>query len=834
MPTTQFWREKLMQTPSNTLFGVRRAAGHHYESFEFDFDDATRSQVKELTKSAPLLVYTSLVAGMFICLRKYSDGDRLCLLSPTYCAGPRPPTAICLPIIEDILPDLSYRELLTKVRAVLKDAYSQQASFTQAEVQLGETLAERAGSSLGDVAMRLDGLHDVLPERGHLLTIEFDRDIEQLHGRARYNGAVMVEAVARRIVNHFRTTLRAALEQPSERLGSLRTLADTERIRLLTRYSAGVDQAGGSRDVIELIDRCAAEKPEATAIEFGNVHVAYGELVNRSLALAHQLHELGIGPGDNVGLWAERQPGVIVGMLAILRAGGCCMPIDPTHPIERLQLIIEESATRVVVASGSVSIPPTLAKSVRLCDWDGRCDAPVGTIGVGVCDGESAAYLLYTSGSTGKPKGVCMPHRGLRNLIDWQLRASCAVRGTKTLQFASLTFDVAFQEIFSTLCSGGVLVLASEEARLDPALLLELLNHHEVQRLFLPFVALQEMAVAARRVARIPSTLKEVITAGEQLRITPPIVSMFRALPDAQLHNHYGPTETHVVTAFRLTGTPGRWQRLPPIGIPISGVQVYLLDRDGEPAPEDADAELCVSGPCVALGYLGRPEQTAERFVHYDWGHGLVRVYRTGDIVRARSDGNIEFVGRRDEQTKVRGHRFEPGELEATLLASPLISQAAVLVQGEDSSSEAKVLAFVVTNGSEFVEDSLLAFVRERVPAFMVPTRIIQVAQLPKTPSGKIDRRTLLEAAATRARRNVVRPVGTSEESVARIWRDVLNRTDIDRRESFFDLGGNSLLAMQVASRMCEELGVDISIRAILDHPTVEGLARVIESETLP
>jgi amino acid adenylation domain-containing protein len=287
------------------------------------------------------------------------------------------------------------------------------------------------------------------------------------------------------------------------------------------------------------------------------------------------------------------------------------------------------------------------------------------------------AYVIYTSGSTGKPKGVAMPHRPLVNLLLWQLQESAVGAGAKTLQFTPISFDVSFQEIFSTLAAGGTLVLISEQTRRDPIDLLQLLNHAGIERLFLPYVALQHLAEAATRTAIAPAQLREVITAGEQLRITSAIAHWFEQMPHCTLHNHYGPSESHVVTAFKLSGSPKDWATLPPIGHPIFQAEIHLLDADQRPVADGVAGELYIGGVSLARGYLNRPDLTAERFISHPQG----RLYKTGDLARYLPNGAIEYLGRIDQQVKVRGFRIEPGEVEAVLEQHPAVRESVVIVR---------------------------------------------------------------------------------------------------------------------------------------------------------
>ncbi|WP_146210353.1 non-ribosomal peptide synthetase, partial [Vitiosangium sp. GDMCC 1.1324] len=437
---------------------------------------------------------------------------------------------------------------------------------------------------------------------------------------------------------------------------------------------------------------------------------------------------------------------------------------------------------------------------------------------------EALAYVIYTSGSTGVPKGVAMHHRPLLNLIRWQVERSEAGKG-KTLQFSALSFDVSFQEMFATWGAGGELVVIEEELRLEARGLLEKMESSGVERLFLPFVALQNLAEVAEREGLAPSRLKEVITAGEQLRVTPALRGWMKRLGGV-LENQYGPTETHVATALRLEGEAEKWPELPSIGKPIANTRVYLLDANGEPVPVGVAGELYIGGVAVARGYLHREELTREKFLTDGvGGKPGGRLYRTGDWARYLPDGNIEFLGRRDAQVKVRGFRIELAEVEAALARHPAVKDVAVVAR-EAGSGGKRLVAYVVPQPGQEVEvASLRTFLKERLPEYMVPSAFVSLEAFPLTPSGKVDRKALpvLEVEATRD--EFVAPRTPLEEVVAGIWAPLLGLKRVGARDNFFDLGGHSLLATQVASRLRELLRVDVPVRMLFEVPTVAELA---------
>src|SRR6185295_6862686 len=469
--------------------------------------------------------------------------------------------------------------------------------------------------------------------------------------------------------------------------------------------------------------------------------------------------------------------------------------------------MLADAGAEVLITRGDLAADLPVA-GVRVLALDAGWPEPAGDGALPAAGAAGQlAYLIYTSGSTGRPKGTALPHRTLSNLIAWQIGASAVPRG-RTLQFASPSFDVSLQEILATLAAGGVLVTVREGERSDPEGLLGILRKHRVERVFLPFVALQQLAEAASGAAGLPP-LREVITAGEQLRVTPEVRALFARLPGCVLRNQYGPSEAHVVTEHSLGDGPAAGPALPPIGWPIAATSVHLLDGYGAPVPMGVPGEIQLGGAGLARGYLGRPERTAERFVPDPFsGVPGARLYRTGDLARRSASGELHFLGRADHQVKIRGFRVEPGEVEAALAGHPVVREAAVVVRGEGAAR--RLVACIVAADPEIaapaLDEALRGHLRERLPAYMIPAGFLLVASFPLTPSGKVDRRALArhgaEPAAGAGDAGRVPPRTPFEEMVAGLWAEALGTGPLGAHDHFFELGGHSLLATRVVSRL--------------------------------
>jgi amino acid adenylation domain-containing protein len=646
-------------------------------------------------------------------------------------------------------------------------------------------------------------------------------------------------------------TSKISVANSEQQLDGSELLTDIEKHKLLVEWNNTTSDYPQDKCIHELFEATVELTPEAIAVVFEGEQLTYRELNARANQVAHYLQALGVGPEALVGICVERSLEMIVGLLGILKAGGAYVPLDRSYPPERLAFMLEDSCVQVLLTQQQLveSLPLHQAHIVCLdTDWEIITRQSEENPASGVMP-DNLTYVIYTSGSTGKPKGVAMSHRPLLNLIEWQLQNSTLPDGAKTLQFSPISFDVSFQEIFSTWCAGGTLVLISDEVRRDAVQLLHFLKVEAIARLFLPFVALQQLAEVADGQEAVPTSLREVITAGEQLQITRQIANWFTKLNNCTLHNQYGPSESHVVTAFTLTGSPSDWPALPPIGRPINNTQIYLLDDQLQPVPSGVSGELYIGGIALARGYLNRPDLTEERFIPNPFSHkpdvssfgaapeelagrdSALRLYKTGDNARYLADGNIEYLGRIDEQVKIRGYRIELGEIEAALWQHPDVRSVAVTVR-EDVPGNKRLVAYVVPNqeAAPTVND-LRRFLKEKLPDYMVPDRFVFLKTLPLTPSGKVNRKALPAPDTTRrdAEADFVPPSNPVEEVLAGIWVEVLGIESVGVHDNFLELGGHSLLATQVISRVRQAFQVELPLRSLFDAPTVAELAKRIE-----
>jgi len=815
--------------PRSKVYSLRQA------SVNFRLEDEAARRLTSLTGGSPFLIYTTLLAALKICLYKYSGSRAIVVGSPAH----RAPGAVtvqpnALAILDELEDDMSFQELLRRVRDSLTQGYERQSyPFANLLEDLG--LSETGNKCpLFDIAVSLDEIHAELPDVRNDIHLEFKRRDEAIEGVLKFNARLFRRETMERFAGHFSHVLDAALSNTKLTVREFSVTTEAERRQLLFGWNATAGDYPRERCVHELFEAQVERTPAALAVKHGERLVTYAELNACANRLARHLLTLGVRPEVRVGICVERTVEMMVGLLAILKAGGAYVPLDVAYPQERLAFMLEDAQAAVLLTQRRMldNLPAHSAQVVCLdTDWEMIARESDANLASGA-NPDNGAYVLYTSGSTGRPKGVTMPHRPLVNLISWQNLQSKNSGVLRTAQFTSLSFDVSFQEIFSTWCAGAMLVLLEEEVRRDPVSLRRFLADEEIERLFLPFIALQQLAELSDTQAPVPSKLREVVTAGEQLQVTPALVNLFRQLGDCTLDNHYGPTEGHVVSSFQLEDAPSRWPTLPPIGRPVTNARLYIADAQMQPVPVGLPGELFIGGVSLARGYHNRPDLTAEKFVPDPFGgEPGGRLYRTGDMARRLPSGDIEYLGRNDHQVKVRGFRVELGEIEAALSRHAAVRETVVMPR-EDVPGDKRLVAYVVASqGGLALPGELRAFLKERLPEHMLPAAFVVLDALPLTPTGKVDRRALPAPDRSRAasESQFAAPRTPVEELLCGIWSESLGVERVGINDNFFELGGDSILTIQVVAK-ANRAGLNLVPKLLFQHQTVAALALVAQN----
>ena len=732
--------------------------------------------------------------------------------------------------------DLSFRELIVMVQRGVLDLYVHRSppfDYVVNRIRPQRNLSYSPLFQVGlnwrdrDQQLSFIGLRGLEVESllAETRTSKFDLSLmltdggESIDLEVEYSTDLFYEARIERMIEHFRTLLEGIASNPDARLSDLAMLTSVER-RQLVEWNRTEASYPKDRFLHELIAEQANHTPDAVAAVLENETLTYAQLDRRSNQLAHHLRNLGVGPEVVVGLCMERSLEMLVGLIGILKAGGAYLPLDPAYPSERLAFMLEDARAAVLVTQAElqVRISEYCSAIVRLdVDWPTiarqHTTAPTSNL-----HSQNTAYVIYTSGSTGKPKGVAVAHSGISNLAAAQIDRFCITASSRVLQFASLSFDAAISEISTALVAGASLILVAADERSGDALA-NLIRARGVTHATLPPVVLTDIH------ADLP--LQTLVVAGEVC--APELVERWSA--GRRMINAYGPTETTVcATMSKALKGDGR---TPPIGRPISNAQMHVLDAGLKLVPAGVVGELYVSGVGLARGYLKRPGVTAERFVADPFGSNGSRMYRTGDLARWRADGILEFMGRADEQIKIRGFRIEPGEIEAALLRHPAVAQA-VVVAREDVPGSKRLVAYAVATVDRQVEAAALrAHLGASLPDYMVPSAFVVLPSLPLTPNGKLDRKSLPLPDVQLNPATFVAPASATENALASIWSEVLGIKQVGLNDNFFDLGGQSLLALRVIGKINATLKVHLTVPVFFQHPTIERLAKVLEQRHL-
>jgi surfactin family lipopeptide synthetase A len=859
----QYWRDRLQGAPPQLQLPTDRprppVESFRGSTLDFELPLSVTQALKDVGQREGATLFMVILAAYQVLLWRWSGQQDIVVGSPIAGRRHRESEGLIgffvntLALRVELSGELTFRQLLERVKEMTLGAYAHQDVPFEALVKELRPERNLARQPIFQVALALQNFPEDRLELPQITWTRIDVDLVTTHfdltlflsdGPAGLSGLfefatdLFDRATIERMAGHFRTLLEGVVANPDSSIQELPLLRPRERQHVLVELNATAAPQPPAQLIHKLFEAQMARTPHVAAVICREARLTYAELDRRSNRLAHYLLEKCVGPDEVVGVYLERGIDLIVGLLGILKAGGAYLPLDPNYPAERLQYMLEDSAPRVVLTQTRLrgSLPPTTA-AVAVVDDDAeefaRCDdAPVDSEGLELSPA-NLLYVIYTSGSTGRPKGTAMPHGAMANLMEWHRRALPLEEGQRVLQFAALSFDVAFQEIFSTLCGGGSLVLVNEWTRKDAPALMRHLHAHAVERLFVPPLMLQALAECFEALGEFPATLRDVIAAGEQLRVTPQIVSLMQRIGGCRLHNHYGPTETHVVTALTLEGDPGRWPVLPTIGRPIANTQIYILDDRREPVDVGIVGQIYIGGANLARGYLHRPELTMQRFVRDPFSTNPgARLYCTGDVGRWLSDGTIEFLGRNDDQVKIRGHRIELGEIEAHLARHEQIRDVAVVVRPDSAGDKCLVAYVTLRRGPAPAARNLRAHAKSVLPEHMIPSAFVVLEHLPLTPSGKLNRRALpAPGPGAFLTREYEPPQGPVEETLADIWQDLLGVPRVGRCDNFFELGGHSLHGIRLITKIAERLGASLSVIAIFQHPTIEDMARIIESE---
>jgi amino acid adenylation domain-containing protein len=740
----------------------------------------------------------------------------------------------------------TFRDLMVRVREVALGAYEHQDVPFEKLVEVLQPDRDLSRSPLIQVTFQLRNYPSRLVQPLELavepfelhsgiakfdLSLALSNETDGLKAEIEYNPDLFESATIARMLGHFQTLLKGIVTNQEQRISELPLLTESERLQLLVEWNDTKTDYPRNKCVHELFETQVEKTPDAIAVVFEDLQLSYRELNRRANQLAHYLRKLGVGPEVLVGICVERSIEMIVGMLGILKAGGVYVPLDPDYPKERLGFMLEDTQAGIIVTDSVSlgSLPSSSAQAICLDrDWQAVTKEPEVNPG-NQTTADNLAYVMYTSGSTGQPKGVMIPHRGLVNYLSWATASYGVANGQGAPVHSSIGFDLSITSLFTPLLKGRRVVLLSEDHAVEA---LSSVLHRETD-FGLIKITPAHLEVLGQELPPdyLAHCTRALIIGGEALTFEK-LAVWSKYAPRTRLINEYGPTET-VVGCCVYEVAPGTLPSGPvPIGKPIANTQVYILDRYLNPVPIGVPGELHVGGDGLAQGYLNRPELTAEKFIGNPFSsNGESRLYKTGDLARYLPDGNIDFLGRIDDQVKFRGYRIELGEIEAVLGQHDAIQQA-VVVAREDQPGDRRLVAYAVASpGMSALASELRSYLQQKLPEYMVPAAFMFVESMPLTGNGKLDRKALPAPEQTRPDLNeeYTAPRTADEELLAGIWSEVLKVEKVGIYDNFFDLGGHSLLATQIVSRIRSTFSIEFPLRSLFEIPTVAELAAMIE-----
>lgn len=828
----------------------------HGKTQSFTFSRTLSEELNQLSRREGCTIFMTLLTAFSILLYRYTGQEDLIVGSPV---ANRRRTELehllgffvnTLVLRLDLSGNPTFKEVLQRVRKVALEGYVHQDLPFERLVDELHPKRKLDQNPLFQVMfvfqnapiakLKLPGLI-VIPFEVESSTSLFDLTVSmeetehELMGEMIYNSDLFETPTIIRMIRHFRNLLRTVAEHPQQRISEISFLLEAERRQLLSEWNNVPVESSQGKCVHELFEFQVERTPEAIAVvRDEQIHFTYRELNTRANQLAHYLRSSGIGPGKLVGLCVERSLEMIVGLLGILKSNGAYLPLDSEYPEDRLVFMLSDSEVSVLLTQKKLAHKFAGYNVQVVCldsDWEMIAQSDEENLSIDVTL-EDLACVFYTSGSTGIPKGAMISHRALVNFTETAIVEYEITRRDRILQYASISFDAATEEIYPCLISGARLVLLREEERLiSVPLLLQKCREYGLTVLDLPtaYWHLMVSEVAAHK-RILPDSVRLVIIGGE--RAMPEKLKLWRKVfgDYPELVNTYGPTEATVVaTRCKCSGASLTEEIIQkaPIGWPLRHVNTYVLDQHLQLVPVGVPGELHIGGEALARGYLKRPALTAEKFIPDPFStKPNKRLYKTGDLARYLPDGRLEFLGRIDHQVKIRGLRVELGEIETTLAQHPTVQEVVVVAQ-EDVSQNKQLVAYIAFHhGQQTTEKELRDFLKKHVPGYMIPSIFIFLDALPLTTSGKVDRRALPDPEAPRSKSETtyVMPQTETEQFIAAVWQEALQAEKVGLHDNFFDLGGHSLLTIQIHSKLQEKFGEKVKVVDLFQYPTVHSL----------
>jgi len=684
--------------------------------------------------------------------------------------------------------------------------------------------------------VEIEGLK-ITPYKYKTKTLKFDISLraseikEGIKFNLEYSTSLFKKETMERLSNHFVNILREITEDPMIKLKEIDMLSPEEKTHILYGLNNTEADYPRNRTIHELFEEQVERTPDNTAVVFGDRKLSYSELNERSNQLARILREKAVGVDTIVGIIAQPSIEMILGILAVLKAGGAYLPIDPEFPKARIGYILEDSKTKLVLAQKHLADMVKYSLGIDTIDLeDNRIFEEDGSNLEGINDADDLAYVIYTSGTTGKAKGAFLTNKNLVNYTNWFIKKVNLTNRDRGLLLSSFAFDLGYTTIYSSILAGGELHLIPKDIYLYPEELINYLIRNKISFMKLTPSLYTTLVDSRSFQNKLNEALRLIVLGGEEIKPLD-IEKTYEVYGDIQIMNHYGPTEATIGAVAQIIDSSKmkEFKRKPTLGKPISNTKIYIIDGHKNPQPIGVPGELCISGAGLARGYLNRPELTEKKFVDNPFIAGT-KMYKTGDLARWLSDGTIEFLGRIDNQVKVRGYRVELGEIESSILKHRDIKEVAVTTR-EEGNGDKYICGYIVAN-KELKISRLKQYLSNELPDYMIPSYFIQLESIPLTPNGKIDRNRLPKPdRRSNMELEYDEPRNEAEKALIKIWQNVLSTDEkIGIKDNFFELGGHSLKATSMVSKIHKQFGVEVPLFEIFKDPTIKTIAEYIES----
>lgn len=849
-----YWEQKLNGITDLELpLDYVRPAKQNFKgkTLQIEIDQSLTNKINDLCSSRGVTLFMMLLSVFKVLLHRYSNQRDINIGSPIANRKQKDLEGVIGFFVNTIVlrsnlePNMLFTDLLGQIKQTTLEAYDNQDVPFEKIVERIVTERDQSKNPLFQAMFVLQNLPrhinlnktnqstsiqepanlevDLFETGNGYQTSKFDLtlNVVELKNRIRinieYSVALFKASKIEQLGQHYKNLLADIVNHPHQAISEISLLSPLEKDQILNEFNTTKIAYPKEQTVIDLFQQQVRAIPDSTALIYDQHQLSYQELDERSNQLAHFLLTKGVQKEDLIGISLDRSIEMVIGILGIIKSGAAYVPIDPTYPLARKQFIIEDTSMKLLLSKGGDNMLPASANlEVILLDdeWQ-KINKQSRKELASIIQPDCLVYLIYTSGTSGKPKGVMIEHRGILNLTLTQIEAFRLTKGSRTFQFSSFGFDASCSELFTSLLSGGTLIIPKQSDILNPQKVGDLISQHKID--IATFPPSYQLTITEKL-----KELKTLVSAGEELN-----ADITKKLQNDGLRviNAYGPTENTICAT--LTDTPLTKEGIKSIGQPIANVKVYILDEQFQILPKGIVGEIYVGGPQVARGYLNRPELTAERFIDNPFDKvNDSRLYKTGDLGRWMEDGNIEFLGRKDDQVKIRGHRIELKEIEEVLLECLLVKQAVVLLKNQNGNKY--LVAYIQPEGT-FNQLEIKQYLASKLPSYMFPSRIIQVPDFPLTINGKVDKKALekfekIELVSS----PYIAPRNKVEQELAHIWKELLNIQKVGIKDNFFELGGHSLLVTRVVAAIRALYKINIPLEVLFQYPTIEGLYKYI------